>query len=181
MKGSIAVLIIVALAVCCAASQAAEPLVGDLPGLEVPHFSFTGLAGTQTAVGRAGFSPAGSRTTIFGQGVWLKDIDAPGVEGWGGHLGVTYDLVKTEDVTVIKWDVPISWYLGAMAGAIKPETTGWQTSPGILMGFRIGNSNGLGPALVVEGWFLPGDSINNAFANINDKGRVTVGAYFPIP
>ena len=139
-----------------------------------------GLAGTGTGVARVGWKPANSRVSVFVQGVWLKDIDGQDVEGFGGHIGATFDVVKQQNITFMEWEVPVMWYVGAIAGTVKPENNGWQTSPGVLTGIKLlGNETRKSPFVVVEGWYLPGDSVNNAFANITSKGRIMVGAGFP--
>lgn len=152
------------------------------PNVPVPdaYVFAQGLAGNAVGVARVGWKPADSRVSVFLQGVWIKDIDGDDVEGFGAHVGATYDVVKNQDIKFLEWNVPVTWYLGAIAGAVKPENANWQTSPGVLTGVKLlGNENKKSPYLVFEVWYLPGDSVSTAFANIESKGRFTVGAGFP--
>lgn len=138
------------------------------------QFTATALAGTSTGLMRVGWRPS-ERVSVFGQGIWLRDIAGEKVEGWGGHFGATYDIIAEQPIKILNREVPTTWYAGAIAGAIKPETTGWETSPGILTGFTFGDKS---VRVVVEGWMLPGPSVSEAFAAIDDKGRLLVGAEF---
>ena len=140
---------------------------------QADEWTVTALAGTETGVARVGWRPGGSNVAIFGQAVWITDVKEPKTEALGGHIGAAYDLVKDDPLTILKWTVPVTWYAGAMAGAVKPEDTGWQTSPIVLTGLSFGGKR---VRVVLEGWYLPGSSITEAFANINDKGRLLVGA-----
>ncbi len=147
-----------------------------LPQLGTPEskITATALAGTGTGLMRVGWRPS-ERVSVFGQGVWLRDIASEDIEGYGGHVGATYDIVAEQQRKILNWEVPTTWYAGAIAGAIRPESTGWETSPGILTGMTFGDRT---VRVVVEGWALPGSSVSEAFANINDKFRLLVGAEF---
>jgi len=155
---------------CAPLSAAAVP--ADLGQPDSQWFA-TPLAGVDTGVARVGWR--NGAVSIFGQGVWLKDVDGENVEAWGTHAGATYDVVKENPVTIATWTIPVTLYLGAIAGAVKPENSGWQTSPGILLGSTFGSDR---IRVAVEGWYLPGDSVASAFANITSKGRLLVGAEF---
>ena len=148
-------------------------------GTQDSYLSVTGLAGTDVAVGRLGWHPSDSRVSVFVQGVWIKDIDKPNTEGFGGHFGATYDLAKKQDLNVVGVDVPLSWYIGAAAGALKPEDTGWQTSPFVLTGFNIFGKSTKSPAVVVELWGIPGKNISNVFADVESEGKIVVGGLLP--
>jgi hypothetical protein len=139
------------------------------------QFFATALAGTETAVVRVGYRPM-DKVAIFGQGVWLRDLSGEQTEGYGFHFGTTYDIAEGP-VKFVTYEIPVTFYVGAMAGAMKPETTGWQTSPVILSGFTFGSKS---VRVVIEGWYAPGTSISDAFSEIDDKARLLVGCEFRI-
>jgi hypothetical protein len=154
--------------------------VKDSLGGQESYVFLQGLAGNDAALGRVGWKPADSRVAAFVQVSWLKDMDGKDMEGWGVHIGATFDIVSQQALKVFQWEVPVTWYIGAIAGMVKPEKEGIQTSPGLLTGVKLfGKDVGKSPSVVLELWHLPGKTITDAWPDITSSGRILVGAGFP--
>ena len=83
------------------------------------------------------------KTEIGGYFGWRDGVtpDDSGEAVEAAMLGIygTYDLVKMADFSILDFNVPVTWYVGAGCGAIKPKSADWDAASSLFTGLSFGD------------------------------------------
>lgn len=136
---------------------------------------------TLTAVGsddllslRVGLRPWSGRTEVGVFGLYLDGLREADDPRAGGGVYGTYDLVDEAEMTILRLQVPVVWYVGVELGALDMPAGRIDATASLLTGLTFGDGRN---QIIVEARYAPGPKLWEELADLeeDDRARLVVG------